>query len=252
MRIILFLLALGAGLSTPAAAEIDYVGYWEGPLDAGGVTLRIGFEIARAESGELTVALDSIDQGARGIPAEWVPAQGGVEITVPAVGGRYTGEPSADGSEIVGTWEQGPARLPLTVARKAEKTVVVRPQEPVGELPYRAEDLRFPNDEADFELAGTLTLPETDCPAPAVVLVSGSGPQDRNEALMGHKPFLVLADHLTRAGIAVLRYDDRGVAESGGDFGSATTQDFVTDALAAVRYLGKRPEVRSEIGRAHV
>ena len=102
----------------------------------------------------------------------------------------------------------------------------------------------FRNDAANLELAGTLTVPDTPGPHPAVVLISGSGPQDRNEALMGHRPFLVLADHLTRHGIAVLRYDDRGFGASEGDFARATTSDFTTDALAAWTWLRDRSDTR--------
>ena len=119
-----------------------------------------------------------------------------------------------------------------------------RPQEPVRPYPYLEDRLVFDNPRAEgVRLAGTLTLPEGDGPFPAVVLVSGSGAQDRNEALEGHKPFLVISDYLTRRGIAVLRYDDRGAFQSTGDFAAATTEDLATDALAAVEYLGSRPEI---------
>jgi hypothetical protein len=118
-----------------------------------------------------------------------------------------------------------------------------RPQEPTDPLPYDTEDVTFRNTEAGITLAGTLTLPRSPGPHPAAVLVSGSGAQDRDEALMGHKPFLVLADHLTRNGIAVLRYDDRGFGESEGTFATATTADFATDALAAARFLRSRPGI---------
>ena len=121
-----------------------------------------------------------------------------------------------------------------------------RPQEPEPPFPYEAEDVTFPNEADDVKLAGTLTLPDTADVYPAVVLITGSSPQDRDEALAGHRPFLVLADHLTRQGIAVLRYDDRGVAASTGDFAQATTEDFARDAEAAVAYLKTRPEIDAD------
>jgi len=121
-----------------------------------------------------------------------------------------------------------------------------RPQQPEPPYPYTVQDVTFANSEAGVELAGTLTLPDGNGPFPAVVLVSGSGPQDRDEALFGHKPFLVLADHLTRHGIAVLRYDDRGVGRSTGDFSTATSMDFTGDALAAVASLRARPDIRKD------
>ena len=113
----------------------------------------------------------------------------------------------------------------------------VRPQQPKPPYPYREEEVTFDNREAKIKLAGTLTLPKTERPAPAVLLISGSGSQDRNESIMGHKPFLVLADYLTRRGIAVLRVDDRGAGKSPGNASTATTEDFVGAALAGVAFL---------------
>ncbi|MBT9392557.1 alpha/beta fold hydrolase [Hymenobacter sp. NST-14] len=111
-------------------------------------------------------------------------------------------------------------------------------------MPYPSLDLTFPNAKGGFDLAGTLTLPQGKGPFPAVVLVSGSGAQDRNETVLGHQPFLVLADYLTRRGFAVLRYNDRGTAQSGGTFKGALTTDFTTDAQAALAYLRTRPDIR--------
>ena len=118
-----------------------------------------------------------------------------------------------------------------------------RPQEPRPPFPYTAEDVHFRNEAAGITLAGTLTLPEGNTPHPVVVLVSGSGPQDRNEEILGHKPFGVIADYLSRQGIAVLRYDDRGVGASEGIFSTATTSDFATDAAAALQYLKTRSDI---------
>ncbi len=126
---------------------------------------------------------------------------------------------------------------------EAQRMRTPRFQEPAGELPYRAETVRFANASAHLELAGTLTLPPGPGPHPGVILVTGQGRQDRDETILGHKPYLVLADRLSRRGFVVLRYDDRGVGESTGDFSAATTPDFASDAVAAFSYLASRPEV---------
>ena len=137
-------------------------------------------------------------------------------------------------------------KLPLILGREpAAKKEIKRPQEPKAPFPYTAEEVIFHNDKAAVNLAGTLTLPEGEGNFPAVVLISGSGPQDRNEEILGHKPFLVIADYLTRNGIAVLRYDDRGVGKSKGFFSLANSADFATDAAAAMEYLKTRQEIDS-------
>jgi pimeloyl-ACP methyl ester carboxylesterase len=126
---------------------------------------------------------------------------------------------------------------------KTEKDKILRPQEPIKPYPYYSEEIKFKNTESEIVLSGTLTLPKEDGKFPAVVLISGSGPQNRDEELLGHKPFLVLADYLTKNGIAVLRFDDRGTAESTGDFKNSTTFDFATDVEYAVKYLQTRKEI---------
>lgn len=129
------------------------------------------------------------------------------------------------------------------------KTSNARPQEPKVPYPYVSEDVVFRNTEANITLSGTLTLPAKDGNYPAVILITGSGPQNRNEEVAGHKPFLVISDHLTRNGIAVLRYDDRGFGQSTGDFKSATSLDFARDVESAISYLKTRPEInKGKIG----
>ncbi len=230
---------------TPApAADSSLAGRWEGSLALPtGQSLRLVFNVARATGGGWTATMDSPDQGAFGIPLDSVRVDGdSLSLRVPAISGGYTGTRGPDGA-ITGTWTQGPGSLPLVLRRGTAPTENPRPQHPTPPFPYATEDVRFLNATAGIELAGTLTLPEGAGPFPAVALVSGSGPQDRDQTLFGHKTFLVLADHLTRAGIAVLRYDDRGVGQSGGDFGRATSIDFAGDAAAAVTFLTRHPSV---------
>ena len=205
--------------------------------------IRLAFAVKEAD-GKLTATLDSPDQGATGLPFPEADLKGGkVRIASKALGVAYAGKLSDDGKAIAGEWTQGGASLPLTMARTDKMPSLTRPQTPKPPFPYTAEDVKFENAAAKVTLAGTLTLPKGDGPFPAVVLVTGSGPQDRDETLFGHKPFLVLADYLTRRGVAVLRYDDRGVGKSTGKFKGATTADFATDAAAAVAYLHTRKEV---------
>lgn len=221
------------------------VGAWSGSLDAAGQVLRLVFHVERGEAGDLSGTMDSPDQGAYGLRLSSVSVEdGAVVFGMASIGGEYTGRLFADGSGMRGTWAQGGMTFPLELRRTDDAEVrPVRPQEPAEPYPYVAQDIVFNNPEAGIRLAGTLTLPSSGGPFPAVVLVSGSGPQDRDETVFGHRPFLVLADYLTRRGIAVLRYDDRGVGRSTGDFATGATPDFASDALAAVAYLRSRSDV---------
>jgi len=230
----------------PYQAEI--VGSWLGTLTVPGAELRIVFHITEGEDGTLSATMDSPDQGAKGIPvSEVVFAAGHLKLVSAAVNGEFEGDLAEDGSQIVGEWSQGGVVLPLTVSRTEEEVEgPPRPQEPEPPLPYDSEEVVYPNTLGGNELAGTLTLPRSAGPHPAVVLISGSGPQDRDETVMGHRPFLVLSDHLTRLGIAVLRFDDRGVGGSTGDFAAATSEAFATDVLAGVDYLLRRDDIDNE------
>ncbi len=192
--------------------------------------------------------MDSLDQGAKGIPVSSVELKGSLlTMKVGVVGGAFSGTLGKDGETIEGTWTQAGGSLPLALKRVKDTSALQspRPQEPKPPFPYRSEDLTYENKSAGVTLAATLTVPRGKGPFPAVVLLTGSGPQNRNEEIMGHKPFLVLADYLTRKGIAVLRADDRGVGKSGGVFAKATTADFAADAQAGVAFLKSRPEVNT-------
>lgn len=219
------------------------LGIWEGPLEVGpDMALTIVFHVEPGEEYGLSASMDSPDQGAEGIPvAEAAFHEGVLTLEVPSIQGRFEGE--AHGDRLDGVWSQAGTDFSLELWRVEEVTAPPRPQEPEPPLPYGDEDVRYRNDEAGIELAGTLTIPEGEGPFPAVALISGSGPQDRDSQVFGHRIFLVLADYLTRRGIAVLRSDDRGVGESEGSFSEATTWDFAGDSRAAAAYLRARPEV---------
>jgi len=257
MRVLLAVLALPAALAaqTPAAsvaaapADTSVVGSWLGSVTAGGMRLRLGLNLRAAPGGKLVGTLDSFDQGMTGLPIEKVVLAGDtLRLAMAGMQATFQGTLSSDRRTLTGTWRQG-VDMPLVLHRgdsaaRAAFAVRKRPQEPKAPFPYAVQEVTIPS-VPGVTLAGTLTLPKGEGPHPAVVLVSGSGPQDRDEQLLGHRPFLVLADYLTRRGIAVLRYDDRGVGRSTGRFATATSEDFAADARAAVAFLRKRPDVAS-------
>lgn len=215
-------------------------GHWQGSLRPGAapVELRLVLHVTAGEGGALSATIDSIDQGADGIPVSSIALKDhGVSMELAVIKASYEGKLSADGSEIEGTWKQGAVEAPLVFRRLAAAPKLARPQEPKPPFPYPVREVSFAGGAPDVTLAGTLTIPEGQGPFPGVVLLSGSGAQDRDEALMGHRPFLVLADYLTRHGIAVLRFDDRGFARSTGTYATATHDDFAADALAAFKFL---------------
>lgn len=230
-----------------AAKPSDIDGAWMGTLDTGAVKLRVVFHIVNTDAG-LTATLDSPDQGMKGMSTSSV-ARNGASLRIEAknIDGVFQGQIAADLSAIDGTWTQGGGTLPLKLKPVTEKDKAdmqqKRPQNPVKPYPYREEDVSYKNTDQNVTLAATLTVPQGKGPFPAVVLITGSGPQDRDETLLGHKPFLVLSDYLTRHGIAVLRADDRGVGKSTGVFSQATTADFATDTGAGVAYLKTRSEI---------
>ncbi len=238
-------LAFQRATAAPAAKPADIVGTWMGALNVNAIQLRLAFHITATETG-MAATMDSIDQGAKGIPVTAVTLNGAtLTMETKSNGGKFEGKYDATADAIDGTWTQGPASFPLSLKRVKDLSTleVRRPQNPAKPYPYAEEEVTYENKAAGIKLAGTLTAPRGKGPFPAVLLITGSGPQDRDETLLGHKPFLVLADHLTRKGIVVLRADDRGVAKSGGTYATATSADFATDAEAGLAYLKTRPEV---------
>jgi len=231
-----------------APAPIE--GVWQGVLRVQGGEVRVVFHFERGAGGELTGSINSPDQGFAGIPLSVAVEGTRVRIEVAAAAGEFEGQLAADGQSLDGVWRQSGLELPLRLERTADAPATPqRPQEPPGLVPYRVEEVAYDSLDPGVRLAGTLTVPAGAGPFPAVLLITGSGPQDRDESLMGHRPFAVLADHLTLNGIAVLRADDRGVGKSTGDFTAATSEDFADDAEAGFRWLRARPEVdRAAVG----
>jgi fermentation-respiration switch protein FrsA (DUF1100 family) len=224
-------------------SSAEFIGHWSGSFRFLTDSVHVVLELSDEGSDSLSARVSLPAQGVFQVRAS--PGWEGrvLSVELPGLGSRYEGRLTGDGGRIRGDWYQAGGKFRLTLTPAPGPPELSRPQEPEPPFPYLVEDVRIPHSQGRVTLAGTLTLPEGAGPYPGVVLVSGSGPQDRDETLFGHKPFLVLADHLTRSGIAVLRYDDRGVAGSTGDFSGATSEDFATDALAAVDFLGAHGEV---------
>lgn len=231
------------------ADKQSVTGSWLGRISTGAVSLRIVFNLSLVEKDSLIATMDSPDQGVKNIRIGPVIFNGKeIQIKAPLLLGEYIGTLSCD-TLIEGTWKQAGNTTDLNLIRLKAAFALNRPQEPKPPFPYKSEDVTFTNDKFNIELAGTLTIPEGEGPFPAAVLITGSGLQNRNEELMGHKPFMVIADYLTRNGIVVLRYDDRGMGKSQGNPVNSNTADFATDAEAALNYLRTRTEVRqSAIG----
>jgi len=235
---ILFILFFSQAIK---AQEIS--GQWNGLLKVQeNVKLRLVFNISKTND-KYTSSLDSPDQGVKGIPVSSSTFKDSkLTLVISSIHAEYTGNFS--NNEFSGIYKQGGKEFPLVLTRqKIKPKSLVRPQEPKKPYPYHSEDVTFKNETANLNLAGTLTLPHKKGVFPAVILISGSGESNRNQEIMGHKPFLVIADFLTKKGIAVLRYDDRGVGKSTGNHKIATTADFAIDALSAINYLKTRPEI---------
>jgi pimeloyl-ACP methyl ester carboxylesterase len=234
-----------------ASAQNRIVGVWNGAIAVPGAELGVSVILEQKDNGSWTGTIDIPLQNAKAVPLTNIVIEGGsVSFSITGAGGNPTfkGQLSEDTNTISGDFTQGAGRLDfkLTRSQAGQAAGLNRPQEPKPPLSYDAMDVFFENAKAGIKLAGTLTLPRSPGPVPAVVLITGSGPQDRDESIAGHRPFLVLADYLTRRGVAVLRVDDRGVGGSAGNTLNSTSEDFATDVLAAVDYLKKRREINAK------
>lgn len=254
--ILLFLLGLSGQLicQTP---EKGFDGSWQGTLEAGGAKLRVALAVTRSDTGSYTGTFDSLDQGAS-LPIDTITVDNdAVRFEMKSVAAAYEGVMNKERTEVAGTFTQSGQSFPLTFKRgehsaAAAPAAAVKPPKPdysaPPDAPYTAEDV-FIKTPSGHTLAGTLTLPKGASRAkrvPAIVTATGSGPQDRDEAigLPGFQPFRQIADTLGRRGIAVLRMDDRGTGESGGTFKGSTSADFAEDVRAGLAYLRTRPEIK--------
>jgi pimeloyl-ACP methyl ester carboxylesterase len=244
MRKICTLLFIFLVVFSNANSQENIIGEWNGVLSLGGQQLSLVFHFEKVGT-TYSGSLDSPDQKAFGIKADKVIFEKDtLDFIVSKIGLRFKGF-WAD-TTISGEFTQGYFKTPLQLSRrKVEKKVVVKPQEPQDPFPYLEEEIVFHHVNANFDMAGTLTLPEGEGVFPLILLISGSGPQDRNEEILGHKPFLIIADYLTKKGYAVFRYDDRGTAKSGGKFEGATSPDFASDAASALAYLKTRKDINT-------
>lgn len=228
-------------LSTINLFSQEIIGTWQGALKVQGVELEIVFHIDAQDDAGHTSLMDSPTQGSFDIPTTKTTFRNEqLEIVIANLGAFYQGKLNND--TIKGTFNQGGIPFPLTLTR-SDKKETLRPQEPKAPYSYNIEEITFTNTKEKIDLAATLTLPKQTEKSPAVILIAGSGPNDRDETIFKHKPFWILADYLTRQGIAVLRYDKRGVDKSGGEYFTATTNDFAKDVRAAISYLKTREEI---------
>jgi len=238
LLLIALVLAVAAQVTTPHVE-----GNWLATLDVGGAKVRLVLKIGKSANG-YAAKFDSPDQGATDLPIDSIVLDGAkLSFSAGKFGISYEGTLSETGDEISGTFKQGPGSTPMVFKRVAEVPTLNRPQDPKKPYPYDEQEVSYRNEKDNVKIAGTLTLPRGGGPYPAVLLITGSGSQDRNETVAGHHPFLVLADHLTRNGIAVLRVDDRGIG--GTDLGSlsATSENYAGDVLAGVNFLKQRKEI---------
>lgn len=246
--LILFLLLAGDTCAQDHQGETrgELTGQWNGKLEVQGISVRLIFHLSWME-GRYIATMDSPDQGANGIPVTTTSFQSPVvKFEIPAGGIVYEGT-LIDSTHITGFFSQAGQSFPLNLEKGLVAIQLARPQEPKPPFPYFSEEVSFENTKDKVTLKGTFTRPLNSAGRfPVVILISGSGPQNRDEEILGHKPFLLIADYLTRRGIAVLRFDERGVGKSSGDFSKATSLDFARDVEAAVVYLKTRPDINTK------
>jgi uncharacterized protein len=229
-------------LSFTAGAQPLFVGNWLGKLNVG-PGIRIVFHITQNGDKIFTATMDSPDQGVTGMQVNSTTIKGdSIFMDMATIKGKYTGK-LTNAETISGVLQQGPASIPLDMKKTDNISTLNRPQTPKPPFNYKTEDITYTNADKSITYGATITIPNGNGPFPAVLLITGSGPQNRDEEIFEHKPFAVIADELTNDGYVVLRVDDRGVGKTTGDASNATTDDFVQDALVSFNYLLHRAEV---------
>jgi pimeloyl-ACP methyl ester carboxylesterase len=251
-RVFVAAVVLGLAASVSSAADRPQArpqpagpaGLWLGTLRPGLLDVRVAVRLEHKADGKWAGSFHVIEEPGKEVAFEQVTVNDR-KVRLERKKGKalFEGTLTEDGAAIRGRWGQGGPKLILTLRRTDRFPALARPQTPRKPYPYAEHEVTVENKRAGVKQAGTLTVPRGPGPFPAVVLLSGSGPQDRDETILGHKPFLVIADYLTRRGVAVLRLDDRGVGGSTGDTFQATIDDETEDALAAVAFLKTRKEI---------
>ena len=243
LKYCLTLFLLTASVFSFSQSAEKAIGTWSGKLELPTGNLELIFKITADEPGKLITKMDVPAQGAKDLAVkETKISDDSLILNVALILGKYEGKFTTD-STITGNWKQSGVTFPLTLKKTNVISELKRPQTPQEPFPYPTKEVEYVNPKSGLKLAGTLTIPENAKNCPAVVLISGSGAQDRDETIYEHKPFLVIADYLTKHGIAVLRVDDRGVGSSGGSTRDATSEDFASDVDAGVNFLKTVKEI---------
>jgi len=237
-------------LASNANAQKDageLVEFWKGTIDDDGEKMEMGLKVFRIKDGSLTGKFSSYAQGVVDFPVGFEKDGDSYTVKIPSASFVYSGTLDDSKERIVGAIKQGRSTTDLVFTRIESNDAPVieynRPQNPKAPFPYDSEEVTYENSRQPVKLAGTLTMPRGEGPFPVAITISGSGASDRDESHFGHKPFHVIADHLARRGIAVLRFDDRGRGESTGKHAGATSTDFATDVEAGIEFLKKHPKI---------
>lgn len=229
-------------------AQINFAGSWHGTLN-GAKDLKVAFNITGEDNNNLKATLDVPMQGAKDMPCDGVSVSTDtITVNMKSINGEYVGK-LIEVNKIGGMWTQNGLSIPLVLRRMEGKIQLNRPQTPQPPFAYNSADILFYNATKSMEYGATITTPKDDERHPAIIMISGSGPQNRDEEIFQHKPFAVAADYFTKHGYVVLRVDDRGVGRTGGSRVNATSADFAKDVLDAIAYLKTRKEVdKKKIG----
>ena len=241
---VLLAFVLGTAIGAEPATNPNLEGVWAGTLNVGAFKLKLDFDLKKNADGSWNAMMDSPDQAAFGIKIDNVlQDKDSVVIEIKRLNGGFEGKFSEDKKKIDGQWKQGGQSFPLILSPGTKSPALKRPQEPKRPFPYDEIEVSYENSAGKSKFTGTLTRPLAPGRYPAVLLITGSGSQNRDEELFGHKPFLLLSDELTRRGLAVLRVDDRGLGGSTGEVANATTEDFVGDVMAGIEFLRSRSDI---------